>query len=297
MGTEGRRSIGDSPQPYSRSAILRAMTVKNRVRESGERFAWKLNEKLVQYGQKFTYRYVTRRLESDEVVFLNYGYEEDPPMDLPLSACDEDNRYCIQLYHRTAGQADLDGRRVLEVGCGHGGGASYLTRTMRPASYTGLDVNPTGIDFCRKRHNLANLEFVQGDAENLPFPDESFDAVINVESSHLYPQFPRFLTEVARVLRRGGHFLYTDGRPSPVIADWEAALANAPMQMISQRTINTEVRRGMEHNMQKWQDFFDRVAPRLVRRLVRDYAPARRAYEDLGPAGSTEYRMYCFAKE
>lgn len=55
-------------------------------------------------------------------------------MSLPLDAADERNRYCIQLYHRTAAQADLSGRRVLEVGCGNGGGASYLTRTMRPAS-------------------------------------------------------------------------------------------------------------------------------------------------------------------
>src|ERR1700694_922148 len=101
---------------------------------------------------------------------------------VPLSASDEHNRFPIQLYHRTATQVDLTGKRVLEVGCGHGGGASYLLRTLHPASYTGLDLNTTGIAFCRKRHNLAGLEFVQGDAENLPFPDQSFDAVINIES-------------------------------------------------------------------------------------------------------------------
>ena len=53
---------------------------------------------------------------------------------------------------------------------------------------------------------------MQGDAQNLPFPDESFDAVINVEASHIYPNFERFLGEVARVLRPGGHFLYADFR-------------------------------------------------------------------------------------
>ena len=119
----------------------------------------------------------------------------------------------IQLYHRTATQADLSGKQVLEVSCGHGGGASYLVRTLHPASYTGLDLNPAGIDFCRKRHNLPGLDFVHGDAENLPFADQSFDAVINVEASHVYPHFPRFLAEVARVLRPGGHFLYADFRP------------------------------------------------------------------------------------
>lgn len=129
-------------------------------------------------------------------------------MSLPLDAADERNRYCIQLYHRTAAQADLSGRRVLEVGCGNGGGASYLTRTMRPASYTGVDLNQAGIAFCRKRHIVPGLDFVRGDAQNLSFPDESFDAVLNIESSANYTSLSRFLAEVARVLRPGGHFLY-----------------------------------------------------------------------------------------
>ena len=188
------------------------MALRDQDREFRHPFVWKLNEKFVQSFQNYFYRYVTRRLGADDVLFLNYGYEEDPPMALPLAASDEPNRFSIQLYHRTATQVDLNGKRVLEVSCGHGGGASYLMRTLRPASYTGLDLNPAGIDFCRKRHNLPGLDFVHGDAENLPFPDQSFDAVINVEASHLYPRFPRFLAEVARVLRPGGHFLYADVR-------------------------------------------------------------------------------------
>ena len=128
---------------------------------------------------------------------------------------------------------DLSGKRVLEASCGHGGGASYLVRTLHPASYTGLDLNPAGIEFCRKRHNLPGLDFVQGNAEELPFADQSFDAVINVEASHLYPHFARFLAEVARVLAPGGHFLYTDFRRRRDIAEWDAALADAPMRMLS----------------------------------------------------------------
>lgn len=96
---------------------------------------------------------------------------------------------------------DLNGKRVLEVSYGHGGGASYLTRTLSPASYTGLDLNPVGLDFCRKKHQLPGLDSVQGNAEKLPFADQSFDAVISVEASHCYPQFPRFLREVTRGLR------------------------------------------------------------------------------------------------
>ena len=175
----------------------------------------------IQGVNKLLYPYLTRR-SGDDVIFLNLGYEEDPPMALPLEAADEPNRYPIQLYHHTATQAgDLAGKRVLEVGCGHGGGASYLTRTLGPESYVGLDLNPAGIEFCRRRHQVPGLEFVQGNAENLPFPGASFDAVINVESSHCYPHFDRFLGEVSRVLRPGGAFLYTHTRQRYECPRWK----------------------------------------------------------------------------
>lgn len=272
------------------------MARSNQVRKSRDWVLFKLNEQFTQGVQKFIYRYATGRLESDDVRFLNYGYEEDPVMDVQLAASDEPDRYSIQLYHSTAAQADLNGKRVLEVGCGHGGGASYLVRTAHPASYTGLDLNPVGIDFCRRRHDLPGLEFRQGDAEDLPFADQSFDAVINIESSHLYPRFPVFLTEVARVLRPGGYFLYADARSSQEVAGWKVALANAPLRMVSERPINAEVRRGMEKHLDRWQYVIDRATPALLRGLVRRFAPARRAYEDLRSGGSVEYRMYSFTK-
>ena len=109
-------------------------------------------------------------LSDDNTVFLNWGYEEDPPMALPLAESDEPHRYAIQLYHRVATQVDLTGKRVLEVSCGHGGGASYLMRTLGPASYTGLDLNPIGLDFCRKRHQLPGLDFVEATLRSCPSP-------------------------------------------------------------------------------------------------------------------------------
>lgn len=171
-------------------------------------------------------------------------------------------------------------------------------RTFLPASYTGLDLNAAGVEFCRERHNVAGLNFVQGDAENLPFPDESFDVVINIESSHLYAQFPRFLAEVARVLVPGGHFLYADFRLTEGLAAWEAQLAGAPMRMLAQRVISSEVMRGMEKNSQWWMTVVNAVVPSFARRFA--VTPANRfvwkTREDLRDGGLTQYRMYCFAK-
>lgn len=234
---------------------------------------------------------LTSRFSGDDLVFLNLGYEEDPPMALQLEASDEPNRFFIQLYHRTATQVDLTDNRVLEVSCGHGGGASYLMRTLHPASYTGLDLNRAGIDFCRKSHQVPGLDFVCGNAENLPFADRSFDAVINIEAAAYYPQFPRFLAEVARVLRTGGHFLYADLRPRDQIAKWEEELGNSPMRLVSERVISDEVARGLETN-----------TPRMKESNVR-YLPGSMADKTLSKichnlrSRETSYRMYCFAND
>jgi ubiquinone/menaquinone biosynthesis C-methylase UbiE len=244
---------------------------------------------------KFTYRFQTRTAASD-VVFLNWGYEENPPMALPLAKCDEPSRFAIQLYHRTTTQVDLSGKRVLEVGCGHGGGASYLMRTLRPASYTALDLNRAAVAFCRRMHNLPGVDFVHGDAEMLPFPDRAFDAVINVESSGAYPHFARFLGEVARVLRPGGHFLYADLRPRSSIAVWEAALAAAPLRMLSHDNINAGVLRGMQENTPRMLDLIARM-PTYLRHIGREFCGVEgtRFYRAL-QSGKYSYRLYCFAR-
>jgi SAM-dependent methyltransferase len=238
------------------------------------------------------------RLVAGDGQFLNDGYEEDPPMALPLAASDEPNRFPIQLYHRTATQADLSGKRVLEVGSGHGGGASYLTRTLQPASYTGLDLNPAAIASCRERHDVPGLDFVHGNAEDLPFAAETFDAVVNVESSHCYPHFSRFLAEVARVLRPGGHFLYTDLRPRLGTADWEAALAGAPLRMVSERIINAEVLRALDERSDGSLEVLSRQLPGPLQGIGREayHVKGSRFYRDL-ESDEFSWRMYYFVKD
>jgi SAM-dependent methyltransferase len=247
---------------------------------------------------KYWYPLITRRWEQDDIIFLNWGYEEDPPLGLPLAPEDEPNRYCIQLYHRTATQADLGGKQVLEVSCGHGGGAAYLVRTLGPAAYTGLDYNPDGVAFAQKRHNLPGLEFVHGNAESMSFPDESFDAVINVEASHAYPHFDRFLSEMVRVLRPGGHFLYADFRGFLEYDAWDAALAGMPMRMVSKREINAEVLRGLDNNSPRYLDLVGRHVPKFLQPFGRVFsgAPGTLANRQL-QSGKASYRMYHFIKD
>jgi ubiquinone/menaquinone biosynthesis C-methylase UbiE len=266
-------------------AIIFPMALKYRLQSSP--FVGKLTTKyILPFG--------TRQV-GDDVVFFNFGYEEDPPMALPLAPSDEPNRFGIQLYHLTATQVDLNGKQVLEVSCGAGGGASYITRTLRPASYTGLDLNPASVDLCRKRHKLPGLDFVQGDAQDLPFADETFDAVINVEASHQYPNFERFLAEVARVLRPGGHFLYADNCRRRWVGMWEAALAEAPMRRIAERVIDEEAMRGLRENTRRSQDLLSRRMPVFLADVISHGFSV--LDWDLRRAGGFSYRMYCFTKD
>jgi ubiquinone/menaquinone biosynthesis C-methylase UbiE len=247
---------------------------------------------------KYGYRIMTKRLGDDEAHFLNWGYEEDPPMAIPLEAADEIDRHSIQLYHRTAAQTDLEGKDVLEVSCGHGGAASYISRYLKTNTYTGLDLNPAGIEYCRERHPLPGLKFVVGDAEKLPFPDGSFDAVVNVEAAHLYPHFSVFLSEVARVLRPGGHFLYADLRGRDQIAQWEADMAESPLRQLSETDIIKEVQRGLEKNSVRHTELISKHAPKPLRKIWRDISGVQnhKLHQSV-ENGELVYRVYDFIKD
>src|SRR4030065_305528 len=144
--------------------------------------------------------------------FMNYGYAAIPADPIALDSADESNRYSVQLYHAVIDGVNLANRRVLEIGSGRGGGAAFIKHYHKPAAMVGLDFSAKAVALCNEVYNIQGLSFVQGDAEDLPFDDNAFDAVINVESSHCYGSVDAFLRQVRRVRRPGGYFLYSDFR-------------------------------------------------------------------------------------
>jgi ubiquinone/menaquinone biosynthesis C-methylase UbiE len=244
------------------------------------------------------YPYFTRKVKSKGIDFLNYAFETDPPMRIGLEVSDEQNRPNIQLYHHIASYTDFKGKKVFEVSCGHGGGASYLTRYLKPAEYIAMDLNPAAIDYCRGRHNVPELKFMVGDAMNLPFTDESFDIVINVEASHCYPSFSQFLKEVARVLKPGGHLVYADLRYESGVEEWMKDLFSQSALHVNQmRLINPEIIRGMELNTPRYTQMVKECLPSYWHKLVLDFAGVKdsRLYHD-AQSGELTYRSLHLTK-
>ena len=100
-------------------------------------------------------------------------------------------------------------RDLLDCGCGTGPMISLLHEKDPDRHYVGLDLTPRMIEVARAK-NLSNTEFVVGDAEKMPFADESFDVIICTNSFHHYPDPQSFFDSVHRVLRKGGRLILQD---------------------------------------------------------------------------------------
>jgi ubiquinone/menaquinone biosynthesis C-methylase UbiE len=197
---------------------------------------------------------------------MNYGFAQ-PGTDAPeieLSADDEPDRYSIQLYDYVATAVEVGGRDVLEVGSGRGGGASFVSRYLKPNSMTGVDYSAKAVALCRNRHKEKGLAFVQGDAESLPCEANSFDVVINVESSHCYGSMPKFLAEVKRVLRPGGHFSFVDLRGASDVARLHQHMLESGLELIEHDDITPQILEALKLDSARKQSLIEKNVGRIL---------------------------------
>lgn len=105
------------------------------------------------------------------------------------------------------------GERVLDVACGSGNVAMAAARAG--ANVTGVDIAPNLIDVARKRAADAALEikFDEGDAEQLPYADESFDTVTSMFGAMFAPRPDLVTSELLRVCRSGGRIVMANWTP------------------------------------------------------------------------------------
>jgi ubiquinone/menaquinone biosynthesis C-methylase UbiE len=117
----------------------------------------------------------------------------------------EDERYQLEPYLPPFARFEEGrGKKVLEVGIG--AGTDFINWVRHGAQTSGIDLTEQGVQLTRERLRLEGLEadVRVGDAEQLPFADNSFDLVYSYGVLHHSPDTVRAIQEVRRVLKPGG---------------------------------------------------------------------------------------------
>ena len=219
------------------------------------------------------YEFTAKALPTSQWRFMNYGYVPlvgEAPLDLLQK--DEPDRYCIQLYHYLATRTDITRKEVLEVGSGRGGGASYIYEYLHPASMTGIDVASHAVKFANDNWSHDGLHYVVGNTEAIPLPDQSMDVVINVESSHAYGSFSKFVSEVYRVLRPGGIFLITDMRLPEDLNVMQSQLAQSGMEILEEEDITDNVVQAIDQDEENKRSRIKAFVPRWFQSAISEFS-------------------------
>jgi ubiquinone/menaquinone biosynthesis C-methylase UbiE len=122
-----------------------------------------------------------------------------------------------ELVGRLVVAGDLTGRRVLDIGCGTGTLAGELAANHCCRMY-GLDASPEMLAVARAKR-LPGVELLLGQAEDLPFADESFERAVMVSVVHHLERRPAFV-EAYRVLERGGRLVISNADPDGFVDRW-----------------------------------------------------------------------------
>ena len=199
----------------------------------------KISPKFKKAVWKRVYQFLASKYQTEDWTFMNYGFQSlNASKKIELKKEDEINRFFIQLYHYVASKVELKNKMVLEVGSGRGGGADYVERYFHPSKMFGVDYSSNAIEFCNRVFKDSRVDYRLGDAENLPFENESLDVVINVESSHCYANVSAFFAEVNRVLKSGGYFSFADFRDKEPFEDLKKDLSNSGLEIVKSTNIS-----------------------------------------------------------
>lgn len=228
------------------------------------------------------YWYVNKTDKDAAILFMNFGYA-DTDQDIRLDAHDESNRYSVQLYHHLAKNVNIVNKDICEIGCGRGGGLEYITRFFSPASAIGIDLDKSAVSFCKQYYAIKGLSFLQGDAQDIKLNNNSCDVVINVESSHRYPDLNLFLKEVYRILRPEGYLLFADFRYDFEIPVLQKQLLSSGMTILKEELITRQVVNALELDDERKRQLVKKLTPQFLHKAALNFA---------GTIGSETYNRF-----
>jgi ubiquinone/menaquinone biosynthesis C-methylase UbiE len=102
---------------------------------------------------------------------------------------------------------DLNGLKVLEIGCGSGAFSQLLLKKFPSIQLTAIDFSEVAIETAKK--SGAGIQFAVGDAEQLNFPDQSFDFIFSCETLEHLVHPVKMTKEIYRLLKPGKKFILT----------------------------------------------------------------------------------------
>jgi len=143
---------------------------------------------------------------------MDYKKKSRESFNKQASTYDEDfnSEHARKIYnHIIKTTGNLDGKKILDVGCGTGNVLKMIHDKYREAQLYGIDISEKMLEKAKaKLQNNADLTL--GDSENLPYYNSTFDVIICNDSFHHYPNPEGVLREFNRVLRDGGIFILGD---------------------------------------------------------------------------------------
>ncbi len=259
-----------------------------------------LPQKVKSSISRIQYEYLSKIDREANILLMNYGWANlDPEAEeLHLNDNDEPYRYCIQLYHHMASVIDLRGKDVLEVGCGRGGGASFIMRYLKSNSIVGTDITTNAIRFCNQHYDIKGLSFVLNNAEDLQLDDNSFDVVINIESSHCYTMMEHFLKGVCRVLKPQGYFLFADLRAKEQLGSLKRQLENTGLTMLKEEIITPNIIQALNLDNKRKHELIKRIIPKILQKSYSEFAGMKGSKTFYGKLlnGEMEYVNYVFRR-
>ncbi|MAS88469.1 MAG: methyltransferase type 11 [Euryarchaeota archaeon] len=242
------------------------------------------------------YQRIARSQTDPSFRFMNYGFTDEA--ELQLSEGDESNRLFIQLYNMNIKDVEIEGKEVLEIGSGRGGGASWIARTYNPKSLLAVDYSAEAVRLSQGWFaEQENLEFKEGNAQDLSLPDDSFDIAYNVESSHCYANIPDFLKEVFRVLRPGGKFCWTDMRDSRTMEKMHGQFLETGFSIESRADVTKNVTDALNLIDEERREMIRQSAPASLRKSFETFGgvPGTPIFEAL-KSGKIQYFRYLLCK-
>eukprot|EP00331_Platyophrya_macrostoma_P030803 CAMPEP_0176456934 /NCGR_PEP_ID=MMETSP0127-20121128/31605_1 /TAXON_ID=938130 /ORGANISM="Platyophrya macrostoma, Strain WH" /LENGTH=343 /DNA_ID=CAMNT_0017847031 /DNA_START=11 /DNA_END=1042 /DNA_ORIENTATION=- len=236
---------------------------------------------------------------------MNYGYApltEDGALIKDVPKEYEEEKFPVQLYHYVASalgkSKNLNNQVVLEVGSGRGGGLSYISTQMGPKLSVGVDFSANQIEFCKGAYaKYDRLSFYQGNAEQLSavegLKDLKFDTIINVESSHCYGNFRRFIREVSSMLKPDGHFCFTDFRQHNEIDQLEEELTSSGLVIEKKENITANVLHALKLDEARRNQLIEGFVHSWLRPIFRKFSGLQGSrINDAMKAGETLYMAY-----